>query len=312
LALLATFACSSTHNNGPTDAGGTPGNAAIDEACAADADSWCGPLDRCAPFTMQLLYGDKAACIARDKLWCTPFLQTSDSETPDQMKACAAALAAQSCDEFYAGITPDACKLPPGVRADGATCQNGTQCQSTHCKVATGSACGVCAQKVPEGGHCDHSSDCVDRYCRRATMTCVKLPSLDQPCTGTCSFSDGINLTCVFNADGSGGVCKTAIQAGGACDPMADACDLSWNSLICDSTTRTCKPSGIVAGPGQSCESGNCSADGRCTASDDGGAPVCVPPPADGATCDPVQSPCNWPAQCVNNKCQLPAANQCQ
>jgi hypothetical protein len=307
--LVTLLACSSKQNTGPEPTG----NAAIDEACAADAESWCGPLERCSPFTMKQLYGDKASCVTREKLWCTAFLQSKDSETPDQLKACAAAYLAQSCDEFYGAKQPDVCKLAPGPRADGATCQYGSQCQSSHCKIPRGSNCGVCSQKVPEGGQCGHTSDCIDGYCRISAMMCTgALPVLDQPCTGICSFNSGVNLTCALQADGSG-VCKQAIQAGGACDPMADACDQSWNGLLCDPSTLTCKQTATVAGTGEACETATyCAASGLCTPVGADGGSICVAPPGEGQACDPVNSLCDWPAVCVNSKCVMPVANQCQ
>ena len=310
--LVFVVACSSTHSGQGTP-GGLPPDPAIDEACAADAESWCGPLERCAPLSLQELYGDKATCLVRDKLSCVAYLQTRNTESASQLLACANALNAETCDEYlYGSTTPAACKVPPGPLGDGAACTYGAQCQSLHCATAAGAPCGVCKQKSPEGGPCARSSDCTGGHCSLAAMTCVARPGLGQPCSGNCNGALICAPATPDASDGSG-ICQTPLGNGAACDPEVDLCDPLWVGATCDPNTRKCVTTQTVAGPGQGCDTAWCSGGASCTIADtDGGGFVCVAAPADGAACDPVDKPCFRPARCVDNVCRLPTPNACQ
>jgi hypothetical protein len=91
---------------------------------------------------------------------------------------------------------------------------------------------------------------------------------------------------------------------------MLDACDYGTFGAVCDAVTRTCKAVVKLASAGQPCGviddvPVECDAFGGCGFdSPDATMGHCLPPTADGAPCDPVNSVCFWPASCSDGVCK--------
>ena len=51
----------------------------VAEACGQFATALCGRLGGCAPYALQLLYGDMTTCMSRVTLGCTRDLEVTDS-----------------------------------------------------------------------------------------------------------------------------------------------------------------------------------------------------------------------------------------
>ena len=136
----------------------------VDEACGQFATAFCGRLEGCAPFALQILYGDSATCdVARRRSGCMRDLEVPDTnQTTTDMVACAHDANNASCDDLVANNFPASCQIKPGVRVNGEGCGSSWQCMSTHCEKTDGD-CGVCAPRAAASGACT-----VDEGCTRA------------------------------------------------------------------------------------------------------------------------------------------------
>src|SRR5512140_339427 len=141
--LAACSACSTSSSSGFSggDGGGdsSSGGTTLDKAANALAAAYCARTQACASAVVSIGYGDVATCtsvFAADVVRANK--GTGVTETPDQINACATALAQLSCGDFLARKTAAACKVPAGTLADGAACSADAQCQGTRCKVAFG------------------------------------------------------------------------------------------------------------------------------------------------------------------------------
>jgi len=307
MGLLMIGACS----NAPSHSGVTPDSGldsvAADLACAHDAETYCERLNTCAPFLLQAQYRDVETCKARDRLWCDPIFRVKDSALqPGDVDACATAVGAESCDEFLNPTSAlEACRTRPGLRVNGAPCKSGLQCQSLHCSIPQGTSCGVCATRVAVGESCTVSSDCDNGRCRE--NLCVPIVGEGGTCDSRTACHTGLTCVTPDGTTASRGVCTKPIAEGGTCNPLSDACDFSFG-LGCDTQSQTCKVIWRIVIAGQVCSTVDgllafCAGYGLCVPpADEAG--ICQATPADGATCNPDDDRCMWPASCVNGVCQ--------
>lgn len=264
------------------DSGGSGGGSSEPGSCSSQAKALCEKTDDCSRPTLQYAYGDLKTCIERVTIDCEADVAAPGSNTtPADLKACASALAKESCEDWAQAGRRPACSVP-GSRADGEPCGTDTQCQSTRCAIEPGATCGTCMPLMGEG----------------------------EPCTDVAACGSG--LLC------AGGVCMTPqdpappLALGEACDPLADQCD-RLQLQICYPQTNVCTQIPI-AGLGETCGLVNgsdyvsCSLNLTCT----GGfseAGTCVAKAADGESC--VSASCVSPAQCINEICAVPDPGEC-
>jgi hypothetical protein len=273
--------------------------APIENACAAFARAQCSRLKECAPFGMQVTFGDEADCVARNRVNCVLLLQAPDiATTAGNVNSCAEAYGTASCVDLTANRLPDVCVPLPGKRAAGAGCVTDEQCQSTFCKTDSNASCGVCATKSAEGGSCSGGSNqCPNGLLCSRKLSCVKAGSTGDPCDADhpCAMS----LACL------GGSCAMPSSTA-ACTASKDDCG-SLAGLVCDSIS--CQAIQL-ANAGASCGAVMnklvyCAASALCKS-------VCIASVAEGQSCDLVNGPrCAFPAICLGGKCVLRSPAQC-
>lgn len=292
----------------------TPAPLTADQACASTDTALCGKLDSCAQLVIQSQYGDANACAERLKIQCVPSLAApGTSQTPATLDACAKAIAAISCADLAANITPEVCKVKPGKIADGSACGVDAQCVSTACVIDGATGCGVCGARVASGGACgakgqgpcDYGTKCVNALCK-------KLGGAGDTCTsaGDC----GYELTC------KAGQCAQPDPAATACTPNAqselDTCD-HVKGLFCQPVTKQCAAY-KTATVGQACgfdtKSGDftlCVGPSYCKAGSNPLLGICRAMVADGATCAAGEQ-CMAPAQCMAGVCKIVDPSSCK
>jgi hypothetical protein len=305
LAAAAVLAASACSDGGSTTSGsGTPPTVTPSEACASAAASFCGKISSCAPFFIELGYGDEATCEERLALNCASTFEAQGSNTtPAMTKACADALAATSCDDIFSRKLPSACDPEPGDLADGTACGRDSQCMSSQCK-KTGDVCGICSPLSAAGGACTENDDCESGLACAAQ--CVAPGELGADCSPTspCKTS----LAC------SGGKCGEPVGAGESCDQMPQICD-GLQGLGCN-TMGVCQKLQL-AGPGEACGLQGtdfvlCKAGGFCKTAVGTNAGTCLAPAADGAACDEMMGPhCLSGAICSGGLCKLDDGLSC-
>jgi len=303
LLLVGLPACGSCSGGGAQDAAAESGPTAS-QACQDFAEAFCGRLNACAPFLMEVSYGDVATCASRMQLTCAPGLGAPGAHaTAADMEACAKAIESQSCDDALDNSQPSACSIP-GARPDDAGCGVNTQCQSGNCRPFPGTICGTCAPHSQAGGPCVLDGDCA------ATLVCnlgvcagpgvAGAPcSPTQPCLRTLSCVDG--------------TCQTPVPAGGACASVTD-CD-SAHGAFCDlfhkvcapvRVTTTSEPCGLLDGGMVACIRGE-----SCGNVDKSGQGRCHPTAQDRSPCGPDIT-CMPPASCtMAARCTLPNPAAC-
>lgn len=127
--------------NGVGD-GGTAGVSAVsaEDACRSWVEATCTRSGEC-----QDPPGPPFESCLRASEQCPGYLFASGStRIPDEVPACAASLAAVSCEDWRANRLPSC--ATPGTRGDGESCHYSSQCQSRNCVAM------VCAPFVPSDG----------------------------------------------------------------------------------------------------------------------------------------------------------------
>lgn len=315
LVLAACSGCSSDKSSsGGFDAGAEAeagGGVTPTQACTDFATAVCGRLQACAPFGVQVIYGDQATCVQRTALACSPSLGASGSQiTAAQMDACAQAIGAETCDQAFNNAQPAACNVP-GTLANGAACGSDAQCQSGHCEITTfGTVCGTCAQRAAAGGSCGVDADCA------AGLVCAPSSS---GMGGTCAIPGASGASCsptqpcLRTLTCLNGKCQTPLAAGTTCTSATD-CN-GGQGLYCDPQSKTCKQE-QTATAGQPCLDVNgtltvCTASAACIAMDRGLEGTCHATAMDGNPCGPGID-CVPPAICSKDaKCVLPDPSSC-
>jgi hypothetical protein len=278
-----------------------PRTVTVDDACSEFSAAVCGRMKACTPFLLQAVYGDTKTCAARSSLQCKPMLAAPGSQAlSPQIELCAKVISSEGCDEALDNPQPSACDIG-GALAEGAPCAAGQQCQTAYCKTAAGGVCGTCVKRVGSRYACTVDGDCVaGLVCDRGA--CAAPGGPDAPCGGglpACSRA----LTCIS------GVCKKPSPAGARCVSPTD-CDGN-QGLYCNILTRQCTQT-HVAGTNQACGIVGNSLVG-CTAGATCFRARCMPPAADGASCDPMNGlSCLAPAQCISGKCLVPDPASCR
>jgi hypothetical protein len=293
------------------------GGTSNDTACADIATVRCNQRATCSNTTgITRVYGDMATCLTREKLACTDGLAAkSTGNTPDRVEQCAAALKTESCSDYFALVTPDAC-INTGTLTDGTACAFPGQCSSTYCTNDSNSACGVCGQPVASGGDCTNGGTCARGQTCSTTpgsmgmaMSCITRGAAGASCTRVAPCGTG--LTCVGIMGMTAGTCMASgTTAGAACDPTARTaagCDAAVG-FFCNATSKTCTAitfaaNGAACGVGSDGNLIDCTG-GLCYGSVTGGANpmmgVCKADAADGAACDTTNGPgCIAPAKCA-------------
>jgi len=299
--VLGASGCGSCHSgDGSQDAatGPTP-----TQACQDFAESYCGRLNACAPFLMEVSYGDVATCASRLALTCAPGLGAPGAHaTPTDMEACAQAMANQSCEDALDNSQPSACMVPGG-RVDDAGCGVGTQCQSGYCRPIPGTICGTCQPHSSAGGRCVIDADC------SATLVCHVGACVGPGVAGSpCGPSEPClrSLACV------NGRCQAPVPAGGQCFAPTD-CD-GTHGAYCDLFQQKCTPT-RVAMTGEPCGLTDAGAvaciRGESCGNVKDGQGTCHPTAGDRAPCGPDIA-CLPPASCtLAARCTLPNPAAC-
>ncbi len=288
------------------------------QACADYAKASCTQANTCTPFTVSVNFGDETACEQREALGCMSLFGIHGSTlTPAALDACAQAIMGETCVQYLDNHQPAACSFQ-GTLAAGAACGTDSQCESSYCKLATGTTCGTCATRTSK---CTADSDCpADQLCSVGNCVTPVAPP------GMCDNGAHIcvrTLVCLGEqqADSGLGACGMPGGVGASCDDPTDCA--GGTGILCDTAQGMC----VAAQPatmGQSCGVVNgtlavCTGGGLCAnlmKVDDAGAPVegtCHPPAADGAPCGTGVN-CTLPATC-NPKtftCTLPDPGSCQ
>lgn len=286
------------------DAGGqTP-----QEACGAFAAATCRKIASCYSASLRSTYGDEVTCAARVVLGCVPRLQLSGtSDTPAQVLACAAALGATSCDDYYGNRQPAPCQPQAGALPLQAPCGDSNQCQSTFCEGAAG-GCGRCARRAQQGEPCQEGGCAAGTLCHRylsqgMPVTTCQAPA---PLRGAC-----VSAPCEFSWNCFGGTCIRPESLGGACDGLCDwrrgrECDASRGCIFIHWSTP-----GMECGRAVTGNSIVCQGNGWCDITRPNPKGVCKAGPADGASCSGALS-CLSPARCVAGRCALPDLMSCR
>jgi hypothetical protein len=290
-------------NDGGGAADATPGgDGSVVGAAGACADlgaAVCARLEACAPFLLQLTYGNAATCAARYAAACTPALGANGTTaTPTQLEACVQAVNAETCDDALDNAELSACDFM-GTLADGAVAGSGLQCQAGYCPPISGSACCQCTARVGVGSACSIDKDC------SAGLICYQSACTKPAASGaTCSTSQ----PCLYTDACIGGTCQPALTNGATCQTTFD-CDFD-HGWYCNAQTLKCAQA-QAAGGGSPCGNINgnfiaCSAGGQCING------ACMAAAADGAACNAQSGPpCMQPAQCVMGNCMLPSPSMC-
>ena len=304
-------------------------------ACTDLATARCNQRSMCSNATgITKVYGDMTTCLAREKLACSDALAAKDTgNTPARVEQCVAALATESCADWFAGNAPAAC-VNTGTLADGAACAFAGQCGSTYCTGLTDAACGSCGQPLATGADCSNGGTCArGQTCYTATgangsTTCVVEGAAGASCTRAAPCATGLSCVGVLAMGGSGTCMAAVTTPGAACDPtarMAPGCDRSIG-LFCNATSKTCTAvtfaaNGAACGVGSDGNLVDCAA-GVCYGSIIAGPNptmgACKADAPDGAACDTANGPgCIAPARCVTTAgsttgtCTLPGATTC-
>ncbi|HEY8039035.1 MAG TPA: hypothetical protein VIF15_04545 [Polyangiaceae bacterium] len=304
--LSAVLACSGTTTGG----GGGVSDA---QACSDLAANICNQVASCAPFLVTVIYGDATTCASRFDATCPDTLAASGTgATASNVEACAQAYKAASCDDILSNNTPSACQIH-GSLAAGQACGDDTQCAGDggFCNVASGQACGVCGTRAAAGAACAANKAC------QVGLVCA-LPT--GATTGSCVAPGAQGATCDAGHPCKSlltcfkGTCAQPMEAGQACDGVAQNCDYA-KGLFCNPQTKVCATITTATGGG-TCGYANgtysvCTGGATCQMGT-GGTGTCQAAAADGATCGSNGASCEQPATCVNNACALPNASACK
>jgi hypothetical protein len=286
------------------------------QACSDLSTSICTRLNACAPFYVTLAYGGVSQCTTRVAIGCPDTISANGSgATASDVEACAQAYPAASCAQLEANAPPPACQIA-GTLAAGAVCGTSQQCAGPngYCKIASTAVCGACATQSAAGGPCTANGDCqaalVCGMAAVATMGACVSPGA----TGaTCDPAHPCQQTLVCSKT----TCSMPVQAGGACDPIAQNCDLT-QGLFCHPMSKVCAQvqTGAAGGPCGFSASTNtytlCTSGATCNGATSTKQGTCGAVAADGAACGSNMATCMTPAVCVNNVCTLPNASSCQ
>jgi hypothetical protein len=276
--------------------------------CDAFARALCTRLDGCSKFLVPGSYGSMQACVARTTQTCTDGLSLPDTAaTALGLAGCTAALSDASCNAVLENAAPEACRLVPGARPDGAACASDSQCASTRCSHTAASArCGVCAARAQAEAFCTASSDCEYGLVCTSDSKCRAPAPEGAPCDTT--------RPCAMPLLCAAGICQAALQQGASCDSAADHCD-TFAGLSCDYTSMRCA-TWTQSAAGQACGYitqgwAACIGSARCNLNSNTWTGTCEAPAADSGACTVGGPSCLAPARCVDGSCVLGSGGDC-
>jgi hypothetical protein len=290
-------------------------------ACSDFAAAKCAKFASCTNGVyVEVNYPSQAVCQSREESACLGVLAApGNTATPAGFEQCGKDIANGACADFFdiTNQTP-ACTPQAGPRANGQSCVNSGQCQSTWCYAPTGAQCGTCATRPAAGAACTADVDCGGNgmLCSVA-KTCAAVVPGGGACgdSAPCAFG----LSCVGAATGqNNGKCETSgATIGAACDGKRVTAPLCNHDLglFCPSATDTCamssfvdagvtcgiKPGMVITGSDASTPSSLATCGGASACEPAAAASgTCVAAAADGAQCNTaVGPPCLDPARCV-------------
>jgi hypothetical protein len=279
--------------------GGHPegGGTSLMQACIDNDQDYCNKLSTCSPFFLQEVYGDMPTCVMVLLPYCNAIVAAKGNGwTGDGLEACNTARDALSCTDFFYGKPqPSACR-PTGTITTGA-CLFDSQCGTGYCRIAAGSQCGNCVQLGNTGAACASTSDC-DGNLVCANSACAAPVPIGAACGATAACQNGavcFNGKCIQ----PGGVGATCDADGGGADCDQGALGAYCSAGMCSAITVAMSASLCGGSPPSVCyASGSCQ----------GG--FCVPPIADGQSCDGGLG-CTSPSTCNSGTCGTPNASLC-
>ncbi len=288
-----------------------PANVSPQQACDSAARALCDKIEACAPFYVDLQYGDPATCISRFMINCTSsFSAPGTSATPNKLSQCASDFGTVSCDDVLRRKYPSSCTTQPGTLADGAACGHDAQCVGRLCRKTGEATCGACSAIGAAGATCAEDEDCdVGLTC--IEDKCVKYREAGESCSDT--------QPCAATLVCSGGSCALPLAAGAACKATSFAdndCD-GVKGLYCDTPSKTCTKIG-VASAGEKCglidgKPVVCTNGAECQIPTLGSQGTCQAAAADGAACNDRDGPyCQDPARCQNGICTITDPATCK
>lgn len=173
-------------------------------------------------------------------------------------------------------------------RADGASCQDGSDCCSSRCQGGVCLAAGTCAGP---GTTCTTRDQCCSGRCEPSGTKRVCLNYCLADGASCTTPGDCCSLAC------HGGVCggELCAREEAPCSSSADCC-----SGVCDTATKRCR-TGDCKGTGEECEIGDCCSR---TCTSDGGAPRCDYGPG---PCRPTGAFCGSDSDCCRPPCAVGA-----
>jgi hypothetical protein len=295
--------------------GSTAGTVSSTQACSDLAMNLCTKLNSCAPFYVTLDYGSVSQCAARSAIDCPDVLMANGSgATASDVEACAQAYASASCEALESNSPPPACQIA-GTLAAGAVCGSNQQClgPNAYCKIAPTAICGACATQSAAGGACTSSDDCQSGLVCGAAVGATSGSCVSPGAAGAmCDSGHPCQSTLVC----SNTTCSMPVQAGGACDPQAQNCDLT-QGLFCNPTSKVCaqvQTAAAGAACGFSASSNTytvCANGAQCNGATATMQGTCGSVAADGAACGSNMATCMAPAICVNDVCTIPNPSSC-
>ncbi len=286
----------------------TPSTPSLAQSTSDLGTTACDRLAKCEPLSIATTYGgDKASCVrilagAEQSAAALP----GSGVTPENVEACAKALAAQGCED---PAWPAACALSGTVPTGGA-CSSSVQCVAGDGCTATLQTCGTCVVLPKEGEPCPVGMCATGLECfpNGTSSQCVA----PVPQGGHC---DGVLHLCTSGLQCVSGACAALLGAGAACDPTNDACDYT-QGMYCG-TSATCTKV-TTATVGQACSTVSpqilCAGLGVACVLSSQLTPqsgTCVAPLADGQACTVVGPMCTPPSACLNGVCAKPSLPVC-
>lgn len=292
---------------------GDDGSASVsaEAACSDASKAYCAKIQECAPFFVNVGFGDVATCEKRFAINCVPnFSAPGTSATPSALAQCATDVKPMSCDDILGRKLPLSCKTQPGTLADGAPCGADAQCKGTLCRQSAANTCGACSTLGGGGAACERNEDCGEELAC-ANKKCVAYAKAGQSCTDT---------PCLPTLACNKGTCAVPLAGGATCDGPADQsqnpCD-GAKGFYCHPQTKVCTAVKTAAA-GAACgfiDNGVviCTGAAFCKTTPPAVQGTCLAPAADGATCDDTKGPkCVAPARCVGGVCKISDATACK
>jgi hypothetical protein len=291
-------------SEGGKDSGGGSGSSSggavsFSKACLDNAIEYCNQLQQCAPFLLQVEYGDESTCQSQlSPAFCMDIVTAPHTGwTAAGLEACAAARQKLSCQDFLYLKPPPASCRPTGTATDGAGCRYGSQCGSGYCRIPAGSMCGSCVALGNSASLCASSADCDSNLVCSGMGTCVA----PAPLGGAC---DSMSAPCQNGLICSSGKCAVNGMVGASCDPDSGVgCDPALGAYCaagsCAAVTVAMNTNTCGASPPTDCYGGGVCAGGFCS-----------PPSGDGQPCE-AGTDCLTPSTCNAGVCGLFHASMC-